>query len=307
MEGAALMDFIQLQYFLAAAEEEHFTKAASRLNITQPTLSICISRLEKELGCTLFERSGRQVRLNRNGKILFQHTRKILKEYDTCIAELTSLARQDLSELAFASMTLHIHNYFVRNFLKKHPDFSISQQILLADQIHSVLQDPEIDFCFVNVYLEDEDAEYLLLSQDPMMLAVAKNNPLSKMKTYRLEDLVNERFVVNPRGTGFVSLFNELFASKGLPIPKTLNVLPSEWQGYLEEGYLGLGTEQYFDSGAFDSRIRFIPPEDEKYCKRSLYLMWNKTWPLSKAAELFLKETRELINTADEMIPFGNI
>ena len=286
------MDMIQLQYFRAAAEDEHFTRAAARLNVTQPTLSASISRLENELGCSLFDRSGRQVTLNQNGQILLRYAKMILKDYDSCIAELSSLARRDLNELSLACVTMHVHRHFIHPFLKKHPEIRISQQLLLSDKVSDALSDPEIDFCIVNMLPDQEDVGSLILRKDLMYLAVARKSPLARMRTYKLEDLTGERFVVNPGGTGYVTMFNSMFQRAGLPLPKTFNALPSDWQDYLNDGFVCLGTEMYFTSGAFDSRIVFIPPENEELCTRTLYLAWDKSRRLTKAAKIFLEEMK---------------
>lgn len=67
------MDLLQLRYFLMVARMEHITKAANALHMTQPSLSKAISRLEKEVGAPLFDRHGRQIRLNENGRIFLKH------------------------------------------------------------------------------------------------------------------------------------------------------------------------------------------------------------------------------------------
>lgn len=85
------MNLSQLRYFAAVAQFEHYGKAANALFITQPALSNAISRLEKELGFTLFENVGRNVTLTQSGKRLYKSVSKALAELDHGIAE----ARQE--------------------------------------------------------------------------------------------------------------------------------------------------------------------------------------------------------------------
>ena len=66
------MDTAALKYFLVTAETQHMTKAAQILNITQPTLSTSIRRLERELGYELFDRTGRNIQLNEYGSIFYR-------------------------------------------------------------------------------------------------------------------------------------------------------------------------------------------------------------------------------------------
>ena len=72
------MELRQLHYFVVLAEELHFSRAAQRLHITQPPLSIAIKQLESELGAQLFERSSKEVRLTAAGTHLLEQARDIL-------------------------------------------------------------------------------------------------------------------------------------------------------------------------------------------------------------------------------------
>ncbi len=282
------MDITQLQYFAVAAKEQHFTKAANKLNVSQPTLSASISRLENELGCSLFSRSGRQVILNDSGQILLKHTETILQSYQDALSELEELHRKDLNSLTIACMTMHVHNSFLRRFQKKYPDIRLTQKLLLAHELEAALKDSKIDFIIANILSKSENTQSLHLSTDPLYLAVSRDHPLSKKRSYTIPDIANELFIVNPGGTGFVQIFETIFTDNRLPVPRVAYALPSEWKEYISQGYIGFVTEAYFRSGGFDSSVVFLPPDDPACC-RDLYLLWNKHRTLSKSAKLFLQ------------------
>src|SRR6478609_4625878 len=86
------MDARQLEYFVAVADELNFTRAAQRCHVVQSALSYQISRLERESGVLLFERTSRSVRLAPGGEVLLPRARSILAEAE--------LARSELDELA---------------------------------------------------------------------------------------------------------------------------------------------------------------------------------------------------------------
>ena len=84
------MEIFQLIQFQAVAELEHMTQAAQRLNLAQPALSRTIQNLENELGASLFDRSGRRMHLNENGRILLRYSRQILSSIQDAKNEIAA-------------------------------------------------------------------------------------------------------------------------------------------------------------------------------------------------------------------------
>jgi LysR family transcriptional regulator, transcription activator of glutamate synthase operon len=81
-----------LRQFVAAAREEHMTRAAGLLGIPQPTLSRSVARLESELGVPLFTRPGRSVRLTRHGRSLLESSERALLALSASLERLTGEA-----------------------------------------------------------------------------------------------------------------------------------------------------------------------------------------------------------------------
>ena len=84
------MDRYLLRYFLAVAELGSFSKAAQRVSVTQPMLSVGIAKLEQEVGARLFERTTRRVSLTPAGSKFLQHARRITQEYEAALREVSS-------------------------------------------------------------------------------------------------------------------------------------------------------------------------------------------------------------------------
>src|SRR5262249_3224492 len=95
----AQIELRHLRYFLAVAETAHFTRAASRLRVTQPTLSHQIRQLEGQLNLELFDRIGRRIKLTAAGELLLPHAQRVLRELDhaqAALGELHALKRGHL-------------------------------------------------------------------------------------------------------------------------------------------------------------------------------------------------------------------
>src|SRR6202035_5898779 len=90
------MELRHLRYFVAVGEEQHYGRAASRLRVAQPALSLQIQDLEEELGFKLFERLPRGVKLNVAGKLFLQDARRILQDVNEAAARAGLVAPRAL-------------------------------------------------------------------------------------------------------------------------------------------------------------------------------------------------------------------
>src|SRR5690625_3702035 len=91
------LELRQLKYFMVICEELHFTRAAEKLNISQPSLSQHIQNLEAAIGTPLFDRIGRSIAITEAGKILLKHCHRIFHELDQ--AKLRIRSEEHTSEL----------------------------------------------------------------------------------------------------------------------------------------------------------------------------------------------------------------
>lgn len=97
------MDLLQLKYFKVVAEQEHITKSAKLLMVSQPYLSAIVARLEEEMGGQLFDRDGRNVVLNEYGKILLHHANEALQHLEDAKKEIADMRSRDTKYIRLGS------------------------------------------------------------------------------------------------------------------------------------------------------------------------------------------------------------
>src|ERR1700688_2817969 len=147
------MELRHLRYFVAVAEELHFSRAAARLNIAAPTLSSQIQALEAMLGAQLFARKTRSVALTHVGKRFLEEARATLKQVEQAERVGRRAARGDVGSIAVGcvlSATFGgIVPWSIINFRTSHPDVSFQARAMATVQQMKELEDGSLDVGFI--------------------------------------------------------------------------------------------------------------------------------------------------------------
>ncbi|OEH93860.1 LysR family transcriptional regulator [Bacillus solimangrovi] len=142
------MELNWLKTFITASELGNFRKAAEQLYISQPSVTVHIKQLEKELGILLFEREGKKIKLTESGRFFLKHAQKVIKLYEEGISELQSLDQGYTSKLTIAISPLIADNilpFVLKQYLKKHPQVEISVQIIESADIEKAVLEEKVD------------------------------------------------------------------------------------------------------------------------------------------------------------------
>jgi DNA-binding transcriptional LysR family regulator len=211
------MELRHLRYFIAVAEELHFTRAAERLGINQPPLSMQIRQLEQELGTPLFRRLTRGVELTDSGALLLQEARRIIDQVQRTKELVQSRARGETGHIrvGFASAT-----YFqplvlrtIRAYRDRFPGVTLSAEQNVTPRLAVGLSRGEIDVAFVRPPLtEGEGLALELLADEPMIIVLPASHPLAAERTAPLAALAGEKFIFTPRAAD-PGLYDGLIAS----------------------------------------------------------------------------------------------
>lgn len=170
-------------------QELHFTNAAQKLGISQPTLSQQIRTLEQNIGTLLFDRVGKKVILTEAGKILFRHCLRVFDEL-----EQAQLAIQELEGLKKGNITVGCSgNYLlissIISFNEKYPGIKIHVSELSTEETKRGLLDNQFDLGVVFLPVEDEQLDSIALYTESLCLLVPAGHPLAAKQHVELEQL----------------------------------------------------------------------------------------------------------------------
>lgn len=198
------MELRHLRYFVAVAEELHFRRAAERLHISQPPLSLQIADLERELGAKLFERSSQRVSLTDAGRLFLDSSRQIFSTLEKARRDVQLAGEGLAGELRIgftqSSEFLDLLPEAISRHRRINPAISFSlRQMRTADQIAAVAA-RELDLGITRkpAGTQPRDVELIRLRDDPLVLAVHEDHPLAKVQSASVRDLRSLPLIVQP-------------------------------------------------------------------------------------------------------------
>ena len=192
------MELRHLRYFAAVAEELSFRRAAERLHISQPPLSMQIKDLEEEIGVQLFDRSNRAITLTAAGDRFLIDARRILAEARQAEITAKKVASGIVGRLRLGFMLSTAHKLLgraVQKFKQRYPEVEISLLDLTNSEQLQALADDRLDIAFTRSRIARPDLETEILLEEPMVMMVPSDDPLAKKKRLAWKDLAGENIV----------------------------------------------------------------------------------------------------------------
>ncbi|MGG3609755.1 LysR substrate-binding domain-containing protein [Priestia megaterium] len=194
------MELRHLKYFKTVAEELHFGKAAARLNMAQPPLSLQIRKLEEELGVSLFYRTKRHVELTKEGQVFLEKVYLLFISLDESIETVRMVSRGELGEIIIgflASSAYDVLPTIIKQYRKQYPSIHVVlKQLTSAEQLKA-LQEGTIQIGIISEPIEDETLNFEIIRRESMVVALPKEHPLAfKTSSIDLIELANDPFIL---------------------------------------------------------------------------------------------------------------
>jgi DNA-binding transcriptional LysR family regulator len=215
------MELRQIKSFVVVAEELHFGRAASRLNIAQPAVTAQIQSLERELGVQLFDRSTRRVHLTEAGSVFLERSLQVLRDLDRSCAATQAAAGRSPSRITIGtthSATFGVLPALIARIRRRNPEMRVHIHNGTTDDIVREIELGHVNFGFIRPIENVGSLRWQVIAREKYQLAVATDNPLCGKAAIRLEDLRQQRIVTFARDNRSYTerYFAEKFAEFGL-------------------------------------------------------------------------------------------
>lgn len=208
------MKFDNFDYIMAIAQERNLTKAAKKLFISQPALTIYLNKLEENLGIKLFDRSSSPIKITYAGELYIQEFQKIENIKEGLYAKLNLLAQNKEK-----SISIGIGKYrgkywlpiLIPKFLEIYPDVKINIKECSDDELEKYILNQTIDLAFSSTPIISPDIEYLSLKEEEVLVVLPPKHPALKDKNLKGNsssnpllinhcDIINDTFLLPARG-----------------------------------------------------------------------------------------------------------
>ena len=283
------MDLHQLKYFLAVAEEGQITKAAKRLNVTQPPLSQQLILLEKELGIHLFDRGQKRIRLTEAGNILERRAKQIMELMTTTVNELQEATDGIGGRLAIGTITSSGGSLlpgFIQKFHQHYPKVTFHLRQGETAKILELLNVGIIEIGFVRFPVDRKLYDFLILPEEAMIFAANDDMLQPANKPVEISQLMGKPLLVHHRHVATVSEY-----CRQAGFDPTILCMSDDISPLLTWANWGLGIAIVPESASNllpGSTLHFYKMASPAI-KTTSAVIWSKKHPLSAAANHFIE------------------
>ena len=278
-----IVELLQLKYFMKVASNESIKQTAARFRVPASSVSVAIKKLEKELGINLFDRTPNSLKLNSNGKTLYQALENASMEFTKATTNILGKPETISGHIKILMLTNEkIMFDIITKFKSEYPYVKIDIQLsdYLEYGVYNVF-----DIVITDRDLKNDVFERKPFISEEVFVAVNSSNPLSALNNISYENICNEKFALPHNGDSIREIAEKIFKARGGH--PHISIQTEDYYQICEAVRQGLGITffPYISWRKYiDERIRLI-----KYGKgiyRDSYIYYKKD--SSTAIKLFL-------------------
>lgn len=299
------MDLMQLRYFQEVAKTGNITRASRELHVTQPNLSKSIARLEEELQVPLFSHRKGRIELNDYGRMFLSSVELAFAQLDAGTQSIRRMYDVDQNILSLASNIQAFLPDVIPHFIQKYPGIGLRQLDCSSDQMVERILDRSVTLGISFEEISHEQIVFEKLGEKEYVLAVNKENSLSKHNELSIRELEGEEFICDLTRLGLEHL-RKLCDENGFTPKINYEVQSSELLYQLLEANrgvaiipIGMGCEVLSKHPAHCLKLLKIK---EKLPPVIIGVAYHKNYGMTKAAELFVKQIQEFLEKEETLI-----
>lgn len=293
------MDLRQLECFAAVAETGSFTRAGERIHASQPAVSARVAGLERELGQSLFDRSGRSVRLTAVGAAVLPHAVEALaavRSLRRAVDEHAGLLRGTVTVgmVASSALSFDLPRLLV-GFRNDHPDLAVVLTESSSDHLVASLRDGRLDVAVIaSLTTAPGDIEGAVVADEPLVAAVAPDDPLAGLDAVPLRMLAGRPLVTFPASVDARATLEAACRSEGFEATVAFEASdPSVLAAIAAAGH-GVGILPRPVAQSHGDGLRALAIEAPSL-RGSLALAWRVGGPTDPAARMLVERLRAAI------------
>ena len=290
----------QLKGFCAVVEARSVSKAANRLSLTQPTVSLQVQSLERDLRTTLFERHGPKIELTFEGELLYELARPLVEGFtalDQNFEDRRNSVEQGRLAIAAGESTIHyVLPRAVQRFSSEHPKISLALNNVTGQQGLQQLRDRLVDFCVGPILDTPADIVFEpVVAFDPVLIT-ALGHPLSKLRKVSLRHISQYPLILPPRHLSTWRQVEMVFLQHRLPYEVRLEM--GGWEVIKRYVELGMGISIVMNV-CLTGRERLEVISANKYFPQRVYgIVQLKSRALSPQARDFIAILKRTVSAS---------
>lgn len=223
------MNLSKLQTFITLSECLNFTVAAEKLFCSQPSVSMQIQSLERDLGFQLFDRIGKKLYLTKQGEHFKPYAEQIINLFHSSKEHI-----KQLDDLAFGTLSFGASNFvgiyllpaILSTFNKEFPGIKINMNIISSSHLIDMLETKKVEFLVLSdrIAIDEERFQFNHFYEDELVLIVSPQHWLSQKASCTLADLIDETWILKPNKSATRNYLEGEFKKYGFSSPKYMEI-----------------------------------------------------------------------------------
>ncbi len=298
------MTLTELRYLVALSETGHFRKAAEQCNVSQPTLSIAIKKLEEELGISLFERAHHKVAATPTGERIVEQARTVLQETQN-LRHLAEQGKDPLGSVLCVGAIYTVGPYLFPRLISRLRQLAPNMPLFIEENytasLRGKLTSGALDAIFVALPFTETEVVTRALFDEPFVVLLPEDHPLASESHIDTHTLAEHPVLL--MGEGHCFRDQVLEACPGLQ--QAIREKSAQGHTVIEGSSLetlkhmvasGLGITVLPESAAreatYGERTLAVRPFMDPAPRRSIALAWRVSYPRSEAIDILIDSLR---------------